>query len=838
MNDNKNKFNLFISYSHEDEQQKNNFIKHITPLKDKGLIDEWHDTKILPGEKFMEEIDANLANAEIICLLVSADYLQSGPCKAEKNEALKMRRANNTLVVPIILKECGWKDYDQLSQLLALPKDGKPVSSFNDKDKAWNSVYEKLRDLLKKRIKYKQISINENFSYFLNSTEMLEKFHPRKKEVELDDIFTYPEVEKIDILEEDNITICFKEIIDNIIDYSKIIIAGEDLSGKTTLCKTIYKKYREINLFPVYINDKVNSYSGKIENKIKEGFINQYETDGIEFNDINSNNIVPILDDFHSATKKEKIINGLRKFERCVLIFDDIQSFNIGLKDVVSSFDYFKIKDFKPSLRYELIKKWVNLSGKKGDNYKFVDRKIDLINDILGKSIGKGIMSAYPFFILSTVASHETYKPLDREGISSQGYCYQAFIYFYLREQGVTGDKIDTYLNFLTELAFHYYEENKEELNKREFDLFMKGYLEDYNMPVKKDVLLDNIKSIFSRDCFNNYSFKYPYLYYFFTAKYFAENINNCGIVTEINKIINNLHVDEYAFITIFLTHHTKNIEILEELLLNSMCLFEDYSSATLSKDELSIFEEKAEYIIEAALPPLNSTPEHERKRKLDIQDQQENKNKKEKLDNLFEKELRRAIKTVEVMGIVIKNRSGSLKKDKLEELFENGMDVHLRILSYFFEIIKHENEIIDIISKRLKEISENTDEDLQKQDLKEKSRFIFWNLNFLVNFGIINKVVHSVGSDNLIDIVYNVCDKKNTMASFLIKQGILMWYDKNLQIEELVKAYENNNVSEIVKRTIKLLVSNYSRYHKIEYKNRQRLEDKFNFPPKRLLNK
>ena len=50
------KLKLFISYSHRDEEPYvEEFKKHIAPLKENGLIEEWYDRKILPGEDYQRE---------------------------------------------------------------------------------------------------------------------------------------------------------------------------------------------------------------------------------------------------------------------------------------------------------------------------------------------------------------------------------------------------------------------------------------------------------------------------------------------------------------------------------------------------------------------------------------------------------------------------------------------------------------------------------------------------------------------------------------------------------------------------------------------------------------
>ena len=846
------KLKLFISYSHQDNLGENTYIeqfkKHIAPLKDNGLIEEWYDREIFAGKDYQKEIDNNLEDADIICLFISADFLFSDRCKKEKRKALELRKQKVISVIPIILSPCGWSDEKDISKLLALPTDGKPVSSFKDRNEAWHNVYIGLKKVLEKEIKIKQLEITEEFVNFLQYTEMLTKAHPQKERVFLDDIFVYPELDKYDNLREHEEKISSEELFKGLLDYPKVVIAGEDLSGKTTLCRIMFKELRKKSLVPIYVSGKKTNLSGKVENEISRSFHEQYEE--VDINEIDQERIIPIIDDFHFAKNKEKHIKNLSVYSHCIVVVDDISAINIKDEKLIGSFAHFKIREFKPSLRYELIKKWVSLTDKKTrdiDIYKDIDKNTELIDSTLGKTIGSGIMPAYPFSILSAIVTYETFAiPLDQE-ITSQGYCYQAFIYFYLRKMGVKNDEVDIYINFLTELAFYFYREKKYELAPDDFTSFMKLYLDKYNLPIKREILLKNLSLIVSVNSFNNYSFRYPYLYYFFVAKYLAEHIEDGEVKEKIEKIINNLHVYENAYIAVFIAHHSKNIKILEEIELNALCLFDKFEPATLTKDEVKFFDEQANIIVKAVLPPANITSGRERMERLKIEDEMEQSQKDTEKENadvedFFEKELRRAIKTVEVMGCIIKNRVGSLEKTKLEEIFERAMNVHLRILSSFFEIIKSEDEqkaIIDFVSERLRKTTEESEggkREPSDEELRKSARVIFWNLNFLVVCGIIYKIVHSLGSDKLAEIVRKVCDEVDTPASFLVKHGILMWYAKNLRIDELAKRINEKDFSEIAKKTIRLMIVNHCSLHPVIYKDRQRIENKLRIPAKKLL--
>ena len=224
----------------------------------------------------------------------------------EKGNALELMKKKGIAVVPIILSPCGWLDDSELSSLLALPTDGKPISDFTDKNKAWNSVYNGLKDIIDNEIKIKQLKITDYFSDFLQNTELLSKAHSQKDKVLLEDIFIYPELSKFDDLREYENKISSNVLIKFFYDYSKVLIAGENQSGKTTLCKKIFMELRKINFIPIYIFDKKHQYHGKMENRISGAYKEQYE--GVPIEEIDRQKIVPIIADFHFATKKEKYI--------------------------------------------------------------------------------------------------------------------------------------------------------------------------------------------------------------------------------------------------------------------------------------------------------------------------------------------------------------------------------------------------------------------------------------------------------------------------------------------------------------------------------------------------
>src|SRR5580692_18180 len=66
---------LFFSYSHVDENLRDQLEIHLSSLRRQGLIDSWHDRRITAGEEFGTAIDGHIDTADVILLLISRTLL-------------------------------------------------------------------------------------------------------------------------------------------------------------------------------------------------------------------------------------------------------------------------------------------------------------------------------------------------------------------------------------------------------------------------------------------------------------------------------------------------------------------------------------------------------------------------------------------------------------------------------------------------------------------------------------------------------------------------------------------------------------------------------------------
>ncbi|MEB3357736.1 MAG: COR domain-containing protein [Synechococcales bacterium] len=131
---------LFYSYSHKDDTLREQLETHLKLLQRQGLIQTWHDRRILPGDEWVKEIDDNLNRADIILLLISPDFIASDYCyEIEMERAMERHDNREARVIPIILRPVD-RQNTPFSKLSWLPQNGNPVTTWSDRDAAWLNV--------------------------------------------------------------------------------------------------------------------------------------------------------------------------------------------------------------------------------------------------------------------------------------------------------------------------------------------------------------------------------------------------------------------------------------------------------------------------------------------------------------------------------------------------------------------------------------------------------------------------------------------------------------------------------------------------------------------------
>lgn len=124
---------LFILYAPEDNDYLLQLQNHLIWLQREGIISLYHEGNILAGSYIDQLVEEQLHEADMVLLLLSADFIKSDRHikYTERAEAL------HKIVVPILLRPCVWQ-HQSWGHLHSIPL--KAISLYDNKDQAFYEI--------------------------------------------------------------------------------------------------------------------------------------------------------------------------------------------------------------------------------------------------------------------------------------------------------------------------------------------------------------------------------------------------------------------------------------------------------------------------------------------------------------------------------------------------------------------------------------------------------------------------------------------------------------------------------------------------------------------------
>jgi hypothetical protein len=114
---------VFVSYSHADTKWLKELDPHLKGLELYAKVERFDDRRLLGGDDWDAEVKAALDRADIVLLLVTANFIGSSYIhRVELPSALKRRAENGSTVIPILFEDCARKLL-AIDDINYLPKD-------------------------------------------------------------------------------------------------------------------------------------------------------------------------------------------------------------------------------------------------------------------------------------------------------------------------------------------------------------------------------------------------------------------------------------------------------------------------------------------------------------------------------------------------------------------------------------------------------------------------------------------------------------------------------------------------------------------------------------------
>ena len=712
--------------------------------------------------------------------------------------------------------------------------------SYNYAEGLYSRRKEKTVDLNRER---KTDEFRHNPEFMASLKKMSIPIHNSENvKMTLDEFFVWPDLERMNTrqIKVDEDFTDSSSIVDDK-QYRLVMLEGDDQSGKTSLLNMYYNRFVDKYMYPVFVKGK--NINENLDKFIGRAFFDQYLGNDLEkYVQYEWTKKILLIDNFDECelndTAKKKLINQLiERFYKVIITTRENEGmsssyFLMEKKETLMA----RIKPLGHVKRNELVKKFyttydVNASTLKQQALlEQVKTGFDMVESFLGKEY----MPSYPIYILSILLSNTKMQSSSLER-TSYGYCYGTLITCALMTCVDDRTKIDRYYNVLTNLAYHIYKNNGRPISELNFEKFYEHYQNEFFSQGFKEVKTNLLKCNLLR-CNDDYYYKfsYNYIYYYLVAKYMAEHINDKNGLDDIMDLCENIHDEQKANILIFIAHHIKAPQFIEATQLTLMTALEKEKPVTLDRDDdyYKLVNELCESLKkEIVAPGTKIDPEKEREKMLAKRDEDDKLMSKEKVNpNELPEEIQnmnRSLRSIEVVGQIVKNRQGSLPKTNIKSMVKDMYETAFRTISYFGSFIESKKaQLIEDVIKNKKE--GDTSDDIKK---KIDSFFEITSLNFCLF--VFSKVINSVGNKELRGTFTEIANEMGTPAAKLVSFSIISCFTSKIAITELEDLIEELRFNPVAMSIIRARVRSFLYNNHVPFNERQKIINTVNLDPR-----
>jgi hypothetical protein len=679
--------------------------------------------------------------------------------------------------------------------------------------------------------------------------------HPAKPNLTLNDIYVFPDArvammdDKKKLLRDENVE--SKDLLKFISNKRRLLVVGKERAGKSSLAKILFRDSYEKGFVPVIIKgDQITSLEReKFEELVEREFLNQYQNPKLPaFNQLDRDQAVIIIDDFDhvrfAPKGRQRILSNIHKrFERIVIFSDDA----IRLEEVadaefaaavLSEYTQLELKDFGYFLRSKLIEKWCRLGAEYAIAEHDLECKITRYESLVDTALQKSYLPSIPFFILIFVQSLDASQPVSASA-GSYGHFCELLITRNLATSHMAAT-LNTKKTYLAEMAYHLFVHKTKELTEQEFVIFHQKHCQKFNLNLDRDAVFQELQeaAILTR-LDGHCRFKYPYYQNYFVALFMRDHLEEPLVKQQVEELCQKLHKEGSANIWLFLSHLSKNPILVELVRAHAKTLFKE-TTVPKFEDDLGFFKTISDTIPSIVLE--NRSPEQlreERRRQLDAHREDE----KEITDEEFEQndfmrfvaQLNDALKTLDVMGQIVKNFSGSLVGEVKFQLVDECYRLGLRIAGVVLDLWKNDpekviNEMVDLVLDSTKD-----DDELKKinrQELADLVRGLFFFLTEATTFGLLKRISHAVGAIELVPTYREVLDA-NPVNSFKLVDISVKLDTLKLPTKEVVNLNHELKENLLCTRLLRKLVVHHIYLFPTDYKTKQQICESLGIPIK-----
>lgn len=640
--------------------------------------------------------------------------------------------------------------------------------------------------------------------------------HPTKTTLKLSDIFVPPNFREQKVSGKAGNPakshIRGSELLNKLLTTAnKSLIYAKQEAGKTAFAKFLYARAYAAKLTPVLIcgddistNPDVARIDALVEKAISEQYKNAPQP---ALPAIDKDRIFLIIDDFDharlNAKGRLKLLGSLdARYDRICILGDDLLKLQelteaSNAESSINSFQHFDLLEFGHKLRNQLIDQWYGLGSEYSSNPQELEQKTATAETTIDALLGKSFLPSYPIYILMFLQGIGSATSQNTSAAGTYGSLYEVLITQELAACKSKVFNIDTKRTYLSELAFWLFSHNQHRFSGDDWSQFHSEYRAKFRLAYEKaDFVDDFTKAGLIQKCDELFRFKHPYAYYYFVARYFKDNLHKEAIRNTVKSLCAKLYKEEHSSIWLFLTHLSKDPFLIESLLEHAQSVFGGISPARFD-DDIKFLKDIGDAVPKLILKDFDVR--EEKKKRLENLEREfyeqeptdgdevpESKDTNEDSSQVFFNELQLSLRTLQILGQVIKNFPGSLEGDDKLRLVKNAYELGLRTTERLLGEIRDNSETI--IQDIVNQVREKHPELQAKVDVEQAvRRFLFWLVETMC-FGTLKNVSRSVAHPHLTETYEEISTGTESNAYKLI--GVSIELDTHGVKESTLREY------------------------------------------------
>lgn len=620
--------------------------------------------------------------------------------------------------------------------------------------------------------------------------------HPAKPRLVLEDIFVAPNAEELTIKNGKDIVksglIESRKFMTTIVDRKRVLITGRERSGKSTLAKMLFRHFYYHGFVPVLIEgdhiksdhagEDLSKFCDLVHRRVRDDYKNPLLD---KFDQLDRDRVVLIVDDFDharlNARGRLKLLELLhRRFSRIVILGDDfLRIEELAYKDMgaklLHDYGQFSLKEYGHVLRSAIIDKWYDVNREYATNPDLLAQNVARAERLIDDIMRRSYLPSFPIFILTILQGLDIAQPIDAAA-GSYGYLYQVLITDRLVKTAPE-ISLDKKLAYLTELAHFMFGRDQRELSEVDFQVFHSSYCQEY-IGIDRAKMFGALDEAAILEIYDkHYRFKYAYFYYYFVAQYFSRNLEAETVRRSVVGLCAALESEENANIWLFLTHQSRSDFLLDTIAAHAKQFFVDTATPAFG-DDIKFLQELYDRVPEMVM--VDKSPEQmrqERRKQLDDEPKDviaASNNGDTAEDNEIVRtvvRLRAAIRTLEVMGQIVKNFAGSMKSDPRFTLVKGCYELGLRVVGVILGGWQRDS---DSLVRELLDMVLQKDTNIEnREELAKTVKSCIFHFCELIASGMVKRIAQAVGTRDLVDTYRQVLDENPTNAYRLIDVAV-----------------------------------------------------------------